>query len=192
MFIVKNIIRSDVSIPELRITLSPGDQIDLDMISSRFYIDQSRTLKAMFRGNALKCVFKDDGQGTYQIKTEEVYTPHSDLNVKTPSDVIDAVKQLEDKLSKRLDEKLTSQPQVDLNLLNQALTALQGIAAKVGGQAPQVEKSEDAKVEDSRIVNIHERTLDRLSSGTKSNVKHDEQTTDSNVTKNIQELEGLL
>jgi len=188
VFVVKNITKNEISIPDLRINLSPGDQVDLDMVTSRFYIEQSWTLKGLLRNHGLKCIVKDDGSGVYQIKTAE--NPSYNPNEKTSSDVIAAVKNLEEKLSKRLDEKIASQsqqPQIDINLLNQALSALQGIASQsIKGN---VEKTD---VDNSLVVDIQKRTLDRLSNSSTSNVKHEEQITDNNVSKNIEELEGLL
>ena len=113
MYIVKNISKTEVSIPELRVNLAPNDQIDLDMVSSRFYIDQSSLLKRCLRNNALKCIFKDDGSGAFQIKRSE-YVQDVKAEV-SPSDVVDAVKQLEEKLTKRLEERVSTQPQIDVS-----------------------------------------------------------------------------
>lgn len=197
MYVIKNISKSDVSIPDLRVTLSSGDQIDLDMITSRFYIDQSSALRRMLNGGSLKCILKDDGSGKIQIKMQEAVASPIDQAAQTsPLDVMNAVKQMEEKLSKRLDERINSQPQIDINAVNQALQALQSIANQASSGQPnknaQTTKADDTDIVDERVVNIHERTLDRLSSKAESKVKHEEQTTDSNVNKNIQELEGLL
>jgi len=187
VYIVKNMSKSEVSIPDLRLTLSSGDQIDLDMISSRFYIDQSSILKGMFTSGYLKCICKDDGSGKVQIKTDVEPILSSQLN--SPIDIINAVKNMEEKLAKRLDEKINSQPQIDVNAINKALQVLQSIANQANLQTT---KAENVDVVDERVVNIHERTLDRLSNKAESKVKHEEQTTNSNVNKNIEELEGLI
>ena len=84
---------------------------------------------------------------------------------------------------------MSSQPQIHLNLLNQTLSALQGVVSQVS--KPKEEVVEQKEIDDPRIVDIHKRTLNRLSSNLESNVRHEEQTTDNNVTKNIQELENL-
>jgi len=189
VYIVKNISKTEVSIPELRVNLAPNDQIDLDMVTSRFYIDQSSLLKRCLRNNALKCIFKDDGNGAFQIKRVD-YVPEIKPEV-SPSDVVDAVKQLEEKLTKRLEEKVSTQPQIDINLLNQALAAIQNLTSQSSQnkaiQTP-IEESDDSK-----MVDIHKRTLNRLTNKTETTVKQEEQRTDSSdVMKNTQELEGLL
>lgn len=191
MYVIKNISKTEVSIPELRVNLAPGDQIDLDMVSSRFYIDQSSTLRGFLRGSTLKCIRKDDGSGAFQIKMIEIAQEAEKPQI-SPSDVVDAVKQLEEKLSKRLDEKMSSQPQVDVNLLNQALAALQGLAGQVGPNKPNQPSNNETETEDPRLVDIHKRTLNRLTDKAETSVRQDEQKTDSNVSKNIEELEGLL
>jgi len=190
MYIVKNISKTEVSIPELRVNLAPNDQIDLDMVSSRFYIDQSSLLKRCLRNNALKCIFKDDGSGAFQIKRSE-YVQDVKAEV-SPSDVVDAVKQLEEKLTKRLEERVSTQPQIDVNLLNQALAALQGIASQTS-QNKTTQPSNTEETDDTRMVDIHKRTLNRLTNKAETSVKQEEQRTDSSdVMKNTKELEGLL
>mgnify|MGYP003473208947 FL=1 len=189
MYLVKNVSKFDISIPDLRITLAPGDQIDLDMVASRFYIDQSSSLRRAFGPNGLKCVYKNGGGEASPLPEAKIATTETPANKNDSVDVINAVKQLEEKLSKRLDEKMSSQPQIDLNLLNQTLSALQGVVSQVS--KPKEEVVEQKEIDDPRIVDIHKRTLNRLSSNLESNVRHEEQTTDNNVTKNIQELENL-
>lgn len=194
MFIVKNVTNQQIEIPELRVVLAPDEKLDLDMVASRFYIDQSRNLRACFNGKKLLCVFKDDG--TKAIKPVEVNNEQVSTSVKN-IDVIDAVKQLEDKLTKRLDEKVANQqPQVDMNVLNQALAALQSLVNNT--QNPQTAKT--AKIDDTsisdvdekRLIDIQKRTVNRLVNKAESNVKHEEQITNTDVNKNVNELEGLL
>jgi hypothetical protein len=197
MFIVKNVSNQDVELPDLHIVLSSKDQIDLDMVTSRFHSEQSRSLKGAFRGGYLKVIVKDDHRGDYQIKTDEL-SRQQPIFITPPDpnknqDVIEAVKQLEEKLAKRLDDKLSNtpqQPQIDLAALTQALTVLQNLANQAVKPAA-TEKVEEAS--DERVVDIHKRTLDRLSKDAQSNVKHTEETADnSSVQRNIDELEGLL
>lgn len=197
MFIVKNISNQDVELPDLHIVLSSKDQIDLDMVTSRFHSEQSRSLKGAFRGGYLKVIVKDDHRGDYQIKTDElarqqpIFITPPDPNKN--QDVIAAVKQLEEKLAKRLDDKLSNtpqQPQIDLTALTQALAVLQNLTNQAAKPAAP-EKVEEAS--DERVVDIHKRTLDRLSKDAQSNVKHTEEKADnSSVQRNIDELEGLL
>ena len=192
MYIIKNISVHDVTIPELRITLSPNEKIDLDMVTSRFYIEQSRNLKAMLRCDKLKCIVKDDGSVTVKIPDMPQFI--EDVDQTSPVNVMDAVKELEEKLAKRLEEKVANaQPQVDMNAFNQALAALQnlvgGIKSPVNSPQPQ-EKTDD--VDNKKLVDIQKRTLNRLVNKAESNVKHEEQTTDKDVRRNVSELEGLL
>jgi hypothetical protein len=108
-------------------------------------------------------------------------------------DVINSIKQLEEKLTKRIDEKVShSQPAVDVNALNQALAALQNLTAIVGNSQPQAQSQEAKDVDQGKLVDIQKRMVNRLAGNAESKVKHEEQTTDKDVTKNIQELEGLL
>jgi len=188
MFVVKNITKHDVDIPELRVTLSPGHTIDLDMISSRFYIEQARSLRSLFSSKSLLCLNKDSGAINMQ-PAAAADQPQQNSSM----DVINSIKQLEEKLTKRIDEKVShSQPAVDVNALNQALAALQNLTAIVGNSQSQVQSQEAKDVDQGKLVDIQKRMVNRLAGNAESKVKHEEQTTDKDVTKNIQELEGLL
>lgn len=187
MFVVKNITKRELDIPELRVTLSPGHTIDLDMISSRFYIDQSRSLKSLFNSKSLLCLAKDSGVGSLQIKTNE----NIENDITSTTDVLSSIKQLEEKLAKRIDEKVSnSHANVDVNALNKALAALQNLV--IANSQPQAQVQENKSVDDGKLVDIQKRMVNRLAGNAESKVKHEEQTTDKDVTKNIQELEGLL
>jgi len=189
MFVVKNITKHDVDIPELRVTLSPGHTIDLDMISSRFYIEQARSLRSLFSSKSLLCLNKDSGSINMQPTVAMADQPQQNSSM----DVISSIKQLEEKLTKRIDEKVShSQPAVDVNALNQALAALQNLTTIVGNAQPQPQSQEAKDVDQGKLVDIQKRMVNRLAGNTESKVKHEEQTTDKDVTKNIQELEGLL
>jgi len=193
MYIIKNISTHEVTIPELRVTLAPSEKIDLDMVTSRFYIEQSRNLKAMFRVDKLKCIMKDDGNTSVKM-AEVVYIDPNPLQP-TPANVIDAVKDLEDKITKRLEEKVANtQPQLDMTAFNQALAALQNLVSSgnKNTSANQQAQSKSEDVDDSKLIDIQKRTVNRLVNKAESNVKHEEQTTDKDVAKNISELEGLL
>ena len=77
--------------------------------------------------------------------------------------------------------------------LNSAIQALQSIT---GGIVPQQQKTVADNVEteipDDTSVEIHSRTIDRLTKGSKGQIKQDKIKGSSNVDKNIDELEGFL
>jgi len=181
-------------VPELSLTLGPGNKIDLDMITSRHYIDQSRTLRNLLSTNKMICIVRDDGSGAYQIK--RVHVQESKPQSPSSSDVMESIKQLEDKITKRIDEKVAnSQPQIDVNALNNAISALKpltGVSGKISHIAEQKIEEAKSEIDPKRLVDIQKRTVGRLVNNAESNVKHDEQITDKDVAKNARELEGLL
>jgi hypothetical protein len=64
----------------------------------------------------LQCVCKDDGTTAIKIAEPVYEEPPAQPQV----NVADVVKQLEEKITKRLEEKVAqTQPQVDMNALNQ-------------------------------------------------------------------------
>jgi hypothetical protein len=192
MYIIKNITTNDVSIPDLRITLSPGDQIDLDMITSRFYIDQSSSLKGLFAAKKLKCLIKNDTSGMVQIKSAEA--PANTDSYQDNISIIDTIKNLEQKLSKKIEDKINSQQHIDGNALNQALVVMQGLLSQIAKNNPAEQKTTTPvdDISETKAVDINSRTINRLTNNVQSKVKHESQTTDNNVKDNIQELEGLL
>lgn len=194
MFVVKNITNREISIPELRINLSPGNTIDLDMVSSRFYIEQARSLKYLFSSNSIVCVVKDSGSSSVQLNSPEQNYKTDEIN-NSSQDIINYIKQLDHKLSKRIDEKSSQAiPGVDPEALNKAIGVLMSLQNFIPYQNKKEEKSsEDQKsIDETKVINIQKRTIDRLSSNAQSKVRHEEQKTDKDVTKNAEELEGLL
>jgi hypothetical protein len=194
MYIIKNITTYDITIPDLRITLTPDEKIDLDMVTSRYYIDQSSTLRGLFRANKLQCIIKDTGINTYEVHRQEyqpiIESPKPEAN---QQDVIDAVKKLEEKLAKRLDEKMqNSQPQIDMNAINQVLQTLQNLVGNNQQVASKPIETNAKDIDDKKMVDIQKRTVNRLVNKTESSVKHDEQMSDRNINRNASELEDLL
>lgn len=186
MFIVKNITTLDVDIPDLHVTLSPNQKLDLDMVTSRFYIDQSGVLKNLLRTNKLQCIIKDGG-----INPVKKIEPIAEKSQATQVDVLNAVKSLEAKIEKRITEKVsTQQPNVDMTAFNQALSALQTLVNNNAGNKQSNTNTED--VDEKTLIEMQKRTLNRIVTKTESSVKHDVQTTDRDVAKNAEELEGLL
>lgn len=193
MYIIKNICTHDVTIPDLRITLTPGEKLDLDMVTSRFYIDQSSMLRGLFRANKLQCIIKDTGVGGYEVYHEPYVEQKPAPTTDNSQSVIDAVKKLEEKLTKRLDEKVqNSQPQLDLTALNQVIQSLQTIVGQGGSAIKPAQPTENKDIDDSKMVDIQKRTVNRLVNKAESKMTHDEQTTDKDVNKNLRELEDLL
>lgn len=199
MFVVQNISSQEISIPDLRVVLSPGEKVDLDMVSSRFYIEQSSSLKSYFKCDILKCLIKDSNSETYKIGLNNKIENNHSQEKNAATEIINAVKQLEEKLNKRIDEKVSqtsNQAGIDPNVLNQALAALQALASqntkKPEEKQEPVQPIEASEMSNKKLIDIQKRTLNRISTNTESKVNYKEEKTDNNITKKTQELEDLL
>lgn len=181
--------RHDVVLGDLRAIIRPGKQEDLDRFAARYTVEQSTDLRIAMKRGALRLVQKDNPFAQVHPDPEPVAEKQNN------EDVMSALKDMEKRLAARLDnqvQKKSAEASLDdesIGKLNDAIAALQGIAVG-GGIAPSQE--EEIEIEDEKAVDIHERSINRLTQGAQSKIKSKEETGSSNAESNISELEDLL
>lgn len=198
MYLIRNISNQEIALGDLRIALKSGQQIDLDMICSRYVAEQSPSLKVFLKRSMLKIVSKDTPFAGKQITVKEVHVTTPPANEEILKEMREQEKRLIERqeilIKKHLGDaaaKSGIDPKA-MEALQSAIAALQGIAVSGGPQT--VSKSSDAgdAIEDGTAVEIQKRTLDRLSKNSQGSIKHEESKSKSNVDSNIEELGDLL
>lgn len=194
MYIVENVTRYEIALGDLRAIIRPGKKEDLDRFAARYIVEQSSDLKIALKRGALRIVNKDNPYGFPEpqkpAKIEKSSPDQSESIVK-------AMQEMERRLVERLNmqvEKHVGQKGLDdesINKLNEAIEAIKGIA---GGSisAPSKKDTQEYDVEDEKVVDIHERSINRLTKDAKSKIQHKEENKSSNADANISELEDLL
>jgi len=76
--------------------------------------------------------------------------------------------------------------------LNEAIQVLQGLTGGIVPGFVQEQHEEEFSMSDEKAVDIHKRTIDRITKGSKSNIKHSETTSKTTADNNVDELEDLL
>lgn len=183
---------------DLRASIRAGKQTDLDRIAARYVIEQSKDLRLALKRGALRLVQKDNPFGDLTVSTKE-------SNEGKPEEMMDALKQMEKRLIERLNAQVerhatggksqdtTALDPSSIDKLNAAIDALQRIAGNGGGAPVQQPQEEEISTDDDeKVVDIHQRSINRLTKGAKSNIAHKKESAESNVDKNIDELEDLL
>lgn len=198
MYLVENVTRYEIALGDLRAIIKAGKREDLDRFAARYIVEQSTDLKMAMKRGALRLVKKDNPYGIAepqkQDKAERSSPDQSETLVKA---IQDMEKRLIDRLNSQV-EKHVGQRGLDddsINKLNEAIEALKGIAGGAYSPAKQIEKEQIEKeyeVEDERVVDIHERSINRLTKDAKSKIQHKEESKSSSADANISELEGLL
>ncbi len=187
MYIVKNVASYEIRLYELRISLKPNQQQDLDLICSRFIADQAGSLKESISKGEIRIVCRD-GIGMKQA-------PFSHAPGSGTKEIIQEMRDLEKRVTDRTDtiirkhigqNKTLDASSVDT--LNEAIKALQNL---VGGVA-RPKETEEEPVPDGKVVDIQERVINRISKDAKSNIKSDDSKEKANIDKNIDELGDLL
>jgi len=202
LYLIKNISRGELALGDLRLSLRPGQQQDLDMIASRYVSEQSNCLRVAIKTGRIKIIKKDGGIADIpKSKPRKVIRKNKTtiVEVSTPRDdeaILGEIKQLEKRMAERQDilvrkhlkgetgESKINPEQVEA--LNAAIAALQGIT---GGFVP---KEEEFHLADDQAVKIQEKTIERLTKEAKGTISHEEKITKSNVDSQIDELEELL
>mgnify|MGYP004414079371 CR=1 FL=1 len=196
MYIVENMTRHEIALGDLRAIIRPGKREDLDRFAARYVVEQSSDLRIALKRGALRLVRKDNPYGTPEpaapSKPEKPAPDNSEQIMK-------AMQEMEKRLVERLNnqvEKHVGQQGLDedsVGKLNAAIEALRGIAGGGGGTTAATEApSQEYEVEDEKVVDIHERSINRLTKGARSKIQHKEETQSSDADANISELEDLL
>lgn len=197
MYIIKNISKQDLVLGDLRLSLRPGQQQDLDKISSRYVLEQSTSIKTGIKKRLIKVIRKDSSTSP---PTSEAITTivEKDSN----EEVMKEIKALKKDLINR-QQAIARQQQTAIESaggglggdamgqLNQAIAALQSVAQGGGGSVSEV-KDDEFDLPDDKAVEVHKRTVNRLSKDTKGKITHSESRSNANVDSNIDELEDLL
>ena len=199
MYIVQNMTRHEIALGDLRAIIRPGKQEDLDRFADRYVVEQSKDLRIALKRGALRLVRKDNPFGGVATDPQPA-TPAP--KAEPQPDVMGALKEMEKRLTQRLDnqvEKHVGSGGLDedsVSKLNDAIAALQGIAGG-GGLVAQPQQSDNSsqqeyEVEDEKVVDIHERSINRLTKDAESNIQHKKEVGSSDAEANISELEDLL
>jgi len=200
MYIVKNVTRHPVSISDLRAEIAPGKVEDLDRLSTRYRIDQSKDLNIAMRRGALKVLKKDDPNAPSRLM--EPSTNNITINEQDNVEVIKEMQKMEKRIVERVNaqvQKAEATPQqLDpqaVEALQAAIDSLKGMVGNGGGQVAQsMDKANTVETEipNDVAVDIHQRTIDRLSKGSTGSIKQQETSGSSDVDKNIDELGDIL
>jgi hypothetical protein len=195
VYIVQNMTRHEIALGDLRAIIRPGKQEDLDRFADRYVVEQSKDLRIAFKRGALRLVRKDNPFGGVATDPK----PATPVKESQP-DVMGALKEMEKRLTQRLDNQVEKHvgaggglDEDSVSKLNDAIAALQGLAQGGGGAVAQPhQETEEYDVEDEKVVDIHERSINRLTKGAESKIQHKEETSKSDADANISELEDLL
>ena len=196
MYMVKNVSKNEVVISDMHISLPSGRSIDLDMVKPRYASEQSKYLSMAIKSGMLK-VIRKDGE---TIDPSLIPVVQEDKS----NSLIDALKEMEKRLTENInaqvtktvsDQKEASQT-LDVSGLNSAVESLQKIIMNNGIQStPQQGKigtQEEIGMDEAMMVDIHTRAVSRMSKNVEGNLRHEEVKEKSNISDNLDELEGLM
>lgn len=196
MYIVENMTRYEIVLGDLRAVIRAGKREDLDRLAARYVVEQSPDLRIALKRGALRLVKKDNPYDMTGVTKPSETTKEED---KQPDQIVKAMQDMEKRLIERLNSQVSKhvgQQGLDENSvekLNAAIQALQGLAGG-GISVPKQSEAQDHKyeVEDEKVVDIHQRSIERLTKDAKSKIQHKEETSSSDADANISELEDLL
>ena len=189
--------RHEIALGDLRAIIRPGKREDLDRFAARYVVEQSSDLRIALKRGALRLVRKDNPYGNTEpsvpVKSEKPIQDNSEPIMKAMQDM---EKRLIDRLNNQVEKHVGKQglDEDSVSKLNDAIDALRGITGNTSGAAVSQSSSQDKEydVEDEKIVDIHERSINRLTKGAKSKIQYKEETQSSGADANIDELEDLL
>jgi len=194
MYIVKNMTCHSIVISDLRAEIRPGKVEDLDRLGPRYRVDESKDLHIAIKRGALKVIKKDDPSRPSSLTEAPIIIQEQDNET-----VLKQMQEMEKRIVERVNaqvQKAEATPQQlspdAVDALQEAIKALQGMS---GGKTTANTKDDYVAPEElpnDMAVDIHSRTIDRLTKGSSGQIKQQESKGHSNVDRNIDELEGLL
>ena len=175
MYIFKNISNKNVLILDLGLVFYPGEVKDLDLYFTRTQLENSKHLKYAYNGEEKLLQITHKDEVINDINIDKLVQERIDKIVKNQQSIDDVHKKI-DILLNTIDElkKSQSAPQFVQNI-------------------PQKEEEKvDNIVEDQRIVDIHSRSIKRISKDVSGSVNTEETKKDSDIDDRVDELEGLI
>jgi len=197
-FIVKNTTRHEISLGDLRAAIQPGKTEDLDRLASRHVINQSNDLRIAVRRGALKVLKKDEPGAPTTLRQQTIEVHKEQTNEEVLKHMQDMEKRLTAKMNAQVNKHLDNPQGQGMNpeamqQLNSAIQALQSLTSAGGVPSQQsIAETVETEIPDDTSVEIHSRTIDRLTKGAEGQIKQDKTKGSSNVDRNIDELEDFL
>lgn len=188
MYMIRNVSKNEISFGDLKMTLRAGRSLDLDMIASRYILEQSRSVAIALNEGLIKIIRKD---GTTAPVLEQAPTSHA-----SGSNVLSAMQEMEKRITENISAQIgkhisnTPPPSVDVDRLNLVLESIQN-TLKTTNQSSRTETPSIEETNDE-IVDIHAKVIDRTTRTVTGNIKHEETKSDNNIKENLDELENLL
>lgn len=195
MYRVRNVSKQEIALGDLKIALRPGQEIDLDMICSRYIAEQSVSLKVFLKKSMLKIISKDT-PGIIKHTKEIIVTEKPSNNEEILKELRDQEKRLIERqdlmIKKHLGEATKGLDPKAMEALQSAIAALQNIVVPTAAKVEAKPVEAQGPIGDKTAIEIQKRTLDRLSKNVSGKISHEESKSKSNVDSNIDELGDML
>ncbi len=188
MFIIKNVSNKRILIKDLGLLILQGEIKDLDLFFDRKITENSQYLKAALqknedpKENLLETIQKDEVsiiQNNVNIDQliKDKINSLSNSNEQTTLSIEDVHKKMDILLTAIAD--LKNQPQ-------------QVIYQNTPNSIEKEEEKVDTTIDDQQIIDIHSRSIKRISKDVSGSVSTEETKKDSNIDDRVDELEGLI
>ena len=182
MFFIVNKTERIIALNDIGVTLGPRQAINLDKRVPREKSENSKDLKNRIADRLIEVKQKDHNKPLieYTVKIQQA-TPPPNVDV--------------EKLKQELLKELLAGMKAVGNDIKETISQQQPvIIQQTGSTTPIAQTSEEIKVDDAVLADIHARAVDKMSKDTKSgNVNYSEQKVEATqIDQNASELEDLL
>ncbi len=191
MFVIKNTTDRDIVLGDLRVVLGPKKEIDLDKVSSRPQVESSVSLRKAVARGMIKVTAKDIDEFSATSTTPSV-------DKKALGDMEGRIKA---EIAKQM-AHATQKQRSDADQISALTATVQQLIAQLAKGFPVQQVAQQNTVSDSSagdisddIANrIHAKSMKKLEKQiTGGSIEHDTtKMTNDQLSKNIDELEGLL
>ncbi len=195
MYIVQNVGRTSVDIPELKISLKPNQKIDLDMICSRFTSEQSGALRHFISKGSLRIVIKDSPNTPFSFSENKTTASPVVDNKEILKKIEESEKRIKEQNEALIRKHLGKKAEIDEDSKKSLETAIKALQSLIPGLSlgnNTVKQESNDEIETEKTVDIHKRVIDRISKNTSGKIKTDDTKNSNNLDDKINELDDML
>jgi hypothetical protein len=193
MYIIRNNTEGKVIIGDLNLTLTHGEEKDLDLLFSRSTIAGSHNLRSAISPSKAKrpavVVVKDSPDIVISVAPQPIATP-------LPTVDQDALEAMEMRIREQMAEQMKKLMEKDKTATTDDLAAKMDLILKAlaSGQTTAAKPSvAEEEIDDEKMIDIHKRTIERLTRNSKASIQSSQsESKDTGVNDKAEELEGLI
>ena len=183
MYLVLNTTRKLLIIDDLGIELSKHQMLDLDKIELKIKIEESKQLNQLIKTGIVKVMNSD------RNPTSDSTSIAPDESQKPAMDKDEMRKLIKEELAGVKSQPVENNQDAVLGMMKEMMNMMKNGVVTSG----EISADEDIEIDDDTLMEIHAKTMKKISEGSKASVNYNKKEVNGNkIQKGVDDLEGLI